>query len=67
MSHVFVSPQILAAKFVEMMTALVSFHGDNARMEEQITWLGFRHIKYGAKPQHQKVCVRVRVHVRACV
>ena len=47
--------QILSSKFVEMMSTLVSFHGDSMRMEEQIAWLGFRHIKYGAQAQHVRV------------
>ncbi len=38
-----------------MMSTLVSFHGDAARMEEQIPWIAFRHIKYGARPQHTRV------------
>jgi hemoglobin-like flavoprotein len=45
----------LATKFSEMMSTLVSFHGDMSRMEEQIRWIAFRHIKYGARPQHAKV------------
>ena len=57
--------QILSAKFVEMMSTLVSFHGDPMRMEEQITWLGFRHIKYGAKPEHAKVLGDVLVETMA--
>ncbi len=51
----YVCAQILAVKFLEMMSTLVSFHGDMIRMEEQISWIAFRHIKYGAKPQHAKV------------
>jgi hemoglobin-like flavoprotein len=46
---------MLAGKFGEMLATLVSFHGETVRMEEQIVWLAFRHIKYGAKPQHAKV------------
>jgi hemoglobin-like flavoprotein len=46
---------MLAGKFGEMISTIVSFHGEPARMEEQIVWLAFRHIKYGAKPQHAKV------------
>uniref|UniRef100_A0A6U4YXK8 Globin domain-containing protein n=1 Tax=Hemiselmis andersenii TaxID=464988 RepID=A0A6U4YXK8_HEMAN len=57
--------QILSAKFVEMMAALVSFQGDPMRMEEQITWLGFRHIKYGAKREHAKVLGDVLVETMA--
>lgn len=38
-----------------MMSTLVSFDGDVNRMDEQITWLGIGHIKYGARPQHAKV------------
>ncbi len=47
--------QFLSIKYLEMLSTLVSFHGEPARMEEQISWLAFRHIKYGAKPQHTKV------------
>jgi hemoglobin-like flavoprotein len=34
-------------------------------MEEQITWLGFRHIKYGAKAEHVKVLGDVIVETLA--
>jgi len=57
--------QILSSKFIEMMSTMVSFHGDPMRMEEQITWLGFRHIKYGAKPEHSKVLGDVLVETMA--
>jgi hemoglobin-like flavoprotein len=47
--------QMLSAKFAEMLPTLVSFHGEPVRMQEQIVWLAFRHIQYGARPQHAKV------------
>jgi hemoglobin-like flavoprotein len=47
--------QFLSVKFMEQMSTLVSFHGEQTRMEEQIPWIAFRHIKYGARPQHSKV------------
>ena len=47
--------QMLAGKFGEMISTLVSFHGDPTSMEKQIVWLAFRHIKYGARLQHAKV------------
>ncbi len=48
-------PQFLSIKYLEMMSTLVSFHGDPARTAEQISWLAFRHIRYNVKPQHAKV------------
>jgi len=52
--------QILSVKFVEMMATLVSFHqklDDN--YNEQLVWLGIRHVAYGAKFSHVDVLAQV--------
>jgi len=52
----FVKPrQLLSVKFAEMIATLVTFNGDSATMEEQIVWLGVRHVGYGARIQHLQV------------
>ncbi len=54
---------------MEMLSTLVSFNNDPVRLEQQSVWLGMRHVKYGARPQHTQVPLRGmfavcrRVHV----
>mmetsp|Transcript_48663 Transcript_48663/g.99363 ORF Transcript_48663/g.99363 Transcript_48663/m.99363 type:complete len:1196 (+) Transcript_48663:44-3631(+) len=51
--------QTMSVKFMDMLSTLVSFHGEQARVEEQITWLGIRHVHYNAKRQHTAVMQEV--------
>ena len=51
--------QTMAVKFMDMLSTLVSFHGESSRVEEQITWLGIRHVHYAAKRQHTPVMQEV--------
>lgn len=39
-------------RFVEMVSMLVSFSLDKERMRTTVTWLGFRHVRYGVRPHH---------------
>ncbi len=34
--------------------------GDKERMRTMITWLGFRHVKYGVRPHHIPIMGQVR-------
>jgi hemoglobin-like flavoprotein len=62
MKQLFNKPkQILSVKFMEMLSTLVSFNGDAKRMAEQSVWLGMRHVRYGARPQHVQVLGQVVV------
>uniref|UniRef100_A0A7S1DKS7 Globin domain-containing protein n=2 Tax=Hemiselmis andersenii TaxID=464988 RepID=A0A7S1DKS7_HEMAN len=54
---------VMAMKFVEMVSTLVSFVDDESRMIEQINWLGSRHVKYGAKPHHIPIMGQVLLTV----
>jgi len=51
--------QILSVKFCEMIATLVSFNNDPVRLAQQSIWLGMRHVKYGARAQHQQVIGQV--------
>jgi hemoglobin-like flavoprotein len=54
---------VMAMKLIEMVTMLVSFSDDEARMTEQINWLGSKHVKYGAKPHHVPILGQMLVGV----
>ena len=54
---------VMAMKFVEMVTMLVSFSDDEMRMTEQINWLGSKHVKYGAKSHHIPIMGQVLLTV----
>ena len=55
--------QVMAMKFVEMVSTLVSFADDDTHMSEQVTWLGARHVKYGARPHHSPIMSEVLLTV----
>eukprot|EP00282_Hemiselmis_andersenii_P023993 CAMPEP_0172001742 /NCGR_PEP_ID=MMETSP1041-20130122/3034_1 /TAXON_ID=464988 /ORGANISM="Hemiselmis andersenii, Strain CCMP439" /LENGTH=1380 /DNA_ID=CAMNT_0012655407 /DNA_START=13 /DNA_END=4155 /DNA_ORIENTATION=+ len=60
MGAIFNKPkQILSVKFCEMIATLVSFNNDPVRLAQQSIWLGMRHVKYGARAQHQQVIGQV--------
>ena len=62
LKQVFSKPrQILSVKFVEMMSTLVSFHEklDDHTYNEQLCWLGVRHVSYQAKFSHVDVLGQV--------
>ena len=42
----------LGCRFVEMISMIVSFSVDKDRMRATVTWLGFRHVRYGVRPHH---------------
>jgi hypothetical protein len=49
---------------------LVDRSGDKDRMRTMITWLGFRHVKYGVRPHHIPIMGQVRIDAapnRTCI
>eukprot|EP00288_Rhodomonas_lens_P013074 CAMPEP_0177693350 /NCGR_PEP_ID=MMETSP0484_2-20121128/2353_1 /TAXON_ID=354590 /ORGANISM="Rhodomonas lens, Strain RHODO" /LENGTH=510 /DNA_ID=CAMNT_0019204155 /DNA_START=71 /DNA_END=1600 /DNA_ORIENTATION=+ len=55
--------QVMAMKFIDMISTIVSFADDPERMKEQVRWLGVRHVKYGAKPHHTQILGQVLINV----
>jgi len=56
-------PQVMAMKFIDMLSTVVSFADDSDRMKEQVRWLGVRHVKYGAKQHHVVIMGQVIISV----
>lgn len=46
------SADAVGRRFVEMISMIVSFSVDKERMMSTVTWLGFRHVRYGVRPHH---------------
>mmetsp|Transcript_2693 Transcript_2693/g.4326 ORF Transcript_2693/g.4326 Transcript_2693/m.4326 type:complete len:442 (+) Transcript_2693:215-1540(+) len=44
--------QVLSLKFTEMLGTLVGLQGKADDSNEQLRWMGIRHVKYAAKRQH---------------
>eukprot|EP00281_Chroomonas_sp_CCMP1168_P017796 CAMPEP_0206218674 /NCGR_PEP_ID=MMETSP0047_2-20121206/3921_1 /ASSEMBLY_ACC=CAM_ASM_000192 /TAXON_ID=195065 /ORGANISM="Chroomonas mesostigmatica_cf, Strain CCMP1168" /LENGTH=1169 /DNA_ID=CAMNT_0053641185 /DNA_START=104 /DNA_END=3613 /DNA_ORIENTATION=+ len=55
--------QVMAVKFVEMVSTIIS-HGEDAEgMDEQLRWLGLRHVLYGVSHAHVPVMGQVLISV----
>ena len=52
----------LGCRFVEMISMIVSFSVDKDRMRATVTWLGFRHVRYGVRPHHIPIMGQASPH-----